>query len=504
MTQLWPRAGGRTRAVFLRNQRILSSLGYDVELIVFDRMDDLQERIIEASRRFDANFAIDGIFSKIRFLQSGHSRSTSIGEVVFSFMENFEGLEIVCSSDDRLVTVMRDGEALLTFWSPQGLSEFKYAGSVRQKILHLLGRSKVVVGYRAGKRQFRCVLDMQGKLLSKGLYRGGGSEYIAEEYFNVFGEVVFSSIGRPGERVYRVYVGSEQVFEGINAYQGMVDYLFSLVCPLTREDTLVIDEPSLYRVALNIDAVDASSVLYFHWHNLGEAEQLALQDRSVPKRAVFLTASQRDDFLMRCGVVENEFLETKVIDNVLDVPGALVQRSSGPGFRILSVGRLAPEKNVHRALRIFAHFVKIAPDSIFTIIGDGPSRGHLERYADELGISGNVVFTGDRNDPYDSPESLVVDCALLTPRFEAYGLVYPEMIGRGVPVIALDAPYGPSRWIEDFVNGRLLPYEIGDVEAAQEMLRFLTEQKSPELVSSSLDIGSINTGVDRLLVELFS
>ena len=61
----------------------------------------------------------------------------------------------------------------------------------------------------------------------------------------------------------------------------------------------------------------------------------------------------------------------------------------------LYVGRLSPEKNIDLLLRSFSKLVKKFPQVSLMIIGDGPSKKHLETFCKKEHIQNSVVFTGE-------------------------------------------------------------------------------------------------------------
>src|SRR5215208_232438 len=61
---------------------------------------------------------------------------------------------------------------------------------------------------------------------------------------------------------------------------------------------------------------------------------------------------------------------------------------------LISVGRLAPEKNWDTLLRAFAKVYAQHPDLQLVLIGDGPAKAGLELLAAELGITDRVTFPG--------------------------------------------------------------------------------------------------------------
>jgi glycosyltransferase involved in cell wall biosynthesis len=104
--------------------------------------------------------------------------------------------------------------------------------------------------------------------------------------------------------------------------------------------------------------------------------------------------------------------------------------------RVLFVGRLAPEKNLHLWLEV-ARRVKLAVPSVrFDIVGDGPLRGQLEAKAKEMGLGNSLRFHGGKT--RDELPILFGHASvfLLTSDHEGFGRVLVEAMAAGVGVVS--------------------------------------------------------------------
>lgn len=104
---------------------------------------------------------------------------------------------------------------------------------------------------------------------------------------------------------------------------------------------------------------------------------------------------------------------------------------------LLSVGRLAEEKNHAGLLRAFARLAESCSDVGLWIAGDGPLREALLRQRAALGLDERVVFLGVRHDVPDLMRA--ADVFVLSSRFEGFGLVVAEAMASGTPIVATDA-----------------------------------------------------------------
>ena len=122
-----------------------------------------------------------------------------------------------------------------------------------------------------------------------------------------------------------------------------------------------------------------------------------------------------------------------------DAPGAheraKARRVLGvpPGMRVVgTVGRLAFQKAPEHFVRALAG---LGRSNVFGVwIGDGPLRAKTERLAGRCGLSGRILFTGERADV----EALLpgLDVFAMASRYEGLPCAIVEAMGAGLPVVA--------------------------------------------------------------------
>ena len=171
--------------------------------------------------------------------------------------------------------------------------------------------------------------------------------------------------------------------------------------------------------------------------------------------AVTVFSNFSRNLAMKAGFKENKIV---MIPNGVELE--LINKSKPlnlPGDpRILYVGRLSKFKNVHVLLRAFAEVVKQFPRACLYIVGDGPTRGFLQRMAAKLGIRDNVVFKGfiPTTSVYRYYKS--VDVLVLPSYVENFSITLLESMASKVPVIASDA-LGNLEIICNGRNGVIFP-----------------------------------------------
>jgi len=182
------------------------------------------------------------------------------------------------------------------------------------------------------------------------------------------------------------------------------------------------------------------------------------------------------DFLQRCShvIVPSESMHKILVDEYgiedcysvipTGIDTSAYQQAVGEPTRlemgwqddkvVISVGRLAPEKNIKTLLDACAIAYQENPELRLVLIGDGPDRSALEQYSRTLGIEARVEFLGMK--PYcEIPRYLkAADCFGFASVSETQGLVTLEAIAAGLPVVAVDAT-GTSDIVRDGIEGFL-------------------------------------------------
>ena len=104
---------------------------------------------------------------------------------------------------------------------------------------------------------------------------------------------------------------------------------------------------------------------------------------------------------------------------------------------LVSVGRLAKEKNLEELLEYFSKLIKegAGKNLTFLIAGDGPDRENLETLAKKLQITDQVIFTG-----MIAPEEVgryykLGDVFVCASSSETQGITYIEALACGLPAL---------------------------------------------------------------------
>ena len=139
--------------------------------------------------------------------------------------------------------------------------------------------------------------------------------------------------------------------------------------------------------------------------------------------------------------------------------------------RVIFVGRLDPQKGYQYLDAIWRIVEKRHPDWRLDIYGEGadlPENKSMIPKGEQVYPHAQTI---DVLEKYKESSVLV-----LTSVYEPFGLVMPEAMSCGIPVVAFDCPYGPSEIITDGIDGFLI--DCYNVEAFADKLCLLMEKET--------------------------
>lgn len=159
---------------------------------------------------------------------------------------------------------------------------------------------------------------------------------------------------------------------------------------------------------------------------------------------------------------------TGVVDRITTIPTGIdltpFRNADGKDIRqkyklddyktLVSIGRLADEKNWKVLLMAMSYVCQEQDDLRLLLIGDGPQRHELIKFVQELGLTDKVIFTGLV--PFHEIPSYLkaADIFFFASVSETQGLVTMEAMAADLPIVAVDAT-GTRDEVENGVEGLL-------------------------------------------------
>jgi glycosyltransferase involved in cell wall biosynthesis len=147
---------------------------------------------------------------------------------------------------------------------------------------------------------------------------------------------------------------------------------------------------------------------------------------------------------------------------------AMRARLGPPGSRVLlSVGRLAREKDLPFLAQAFHDARKVDPRLHLALGGKGPDLKRVQAKVKQLGMQEHVTFLGFVPDEELAALYASADAFASASQFETQGMTAVEAMACGIPVAAVRAR-GLADYVADGRTGHL--FEPGDVQGASEAI----------------------------------
>jgi colanic acid/amylovoran biosynthesis glycosyltransferase len=149
-----------------------------------------------------------------------------------------------------------------------------------------------------------------------------------------------------------------------------------------------------------------------------------------------------------------------IIPDGVDVSGAGLRAGTVEKvpFRIVTAGRLVPEKGIDDTIEILARIKTRWESASLVVLGDGPDTGRLQRLAEARGLSRDIIFLGHVEHHRVLEELGKAEVFLLMSRHSAERLpnVIKEGMACGVVCITTPTP-GIEELLTDRDTGFLVP-----------------------------------------------
>lgn len=163
-------------------------------------------------------------------------------------------------------------------------------------------------------------------------------------------------------------------------------------------------------------------------------------------------------------------IQKKFMENGKDVYSEEIKK-------VISVGRLEPQKNHRLLISAFAKAYADEPQIKLYIYGDGREENSLRGFIEELGLQEKVYLMGRATNMLQVLKE--ADLFVMTSDYEGMPNALMEAMVVGVPCISTDCKTGPKTLIKEQDNGILVP--IRDEERLIEALEWAID--NPDLMN---------------------
>lgn len=231
------------------------------------------------------------------------------------------------------------------------------------------------------------------------------------------------------------------------------------------EPTLVSKNRGKFKKAIKRAFFSYINVLCVGFLAIGKMNKDYYLANGVPKKKVFQMPY----------AVDNNFFQKKAR---LCPPNRETLRASlglVPGRPIvLYASKMSQRKRPMDLLNAFSHIVRnLTPNPYLLFVGDGEMRSYLEKSVTKMGLGGDVLFLGFKNQGELPCYYDLCDVFVLPSLFEPWGLVINEAMNASRAVIASDRVGSASDLIHPWRNGFV--FRAGDItELASALIKVLS------------------------------
>ena len=145
---------------------------------------------------------------------------------------------------------------------------------------------------------------------------------------------------------------------------------------------------------------------------------------------------------------------------------------------LISVGRMAPEKNLEQVLKTYEALKHTDQEFKLVMVGDGPLKDQFQqRYPD-------IIFPGMLSQPNLAVYYASSDLFVFPSQTETFGNVTLEALASGIPVLAFDCAAARD-WVQTGINGWLVAESNPEGFAAQAVALFNSKDALDRITQST-------------------
>ncbi|PWF99892.1 glycosyltransferase family 4 protein [Levilactobacillus bambusae] len=165
---------------------------------------------------------------------------------------------------------------------------------------------------------------------------------------------------------------------------------------------------------------------------------------------------------------------------------------------ILSLSRLAYEKNIKESIDALPEILKAVPTAQLLIVGDGPARQDLEAQAKTMQLTDHITFAGEINNDDVYHYYHLANVFLSSSDSESQGLTYIEAMAAGLKTVVMTSPYTDDLLSEKSLG---MTFKTQD-EMVADVIDYLThpdDYHDPDLLERKLAEISADTFGQRVI-----
>lgn len=169
-------------------------------------------------------------------------------------------------------------------------------------------------------------------------------------------------------------------------------------------------------------------------------------------------------------------------------------------FKMISVGRFVDkEKNFSMLFEVMKDFIKICPQALWVLVGDGPDKENYKLQIINYKLENNVVIEPWREDLPSFYKSF--DLFLLSSNYEGWGRAVIEAMASGLPIVMTDVGLA-GEVVEDDCNGKVVP--VKDVSTFLGAIKGLYKDEKKRHSFSIAGLGVVKSMAPKSIEEYVS